>query len=1190
MSRSVDIPVSSKAFNSIRDMDLSVLESLSVTELRPFLPCLVRMALCQPLDSSEEWIERKKKILQKLSESEMVDSIVSLLSVDFHTLDQEVKKELMSRNKIAAPHESILLSSLTDGLALEFERSDGDVGKKFRLVLGELFSLQSVPRPGHPVGNLVQARHSDLFDNDVYLEEIADVLSIAAAELPSSLPVVELAEWLLNVKSGPFLICRLAANFSELFIEICSQLVMCGEKQDEESVAGKTRFQTLRALCRMNPEKALLVRSMAVNSSKMPSLTLFLSLDQLALKRITHQDIILFLNGILTGHDPSISLWFSQFVKNGQKKMDQLQITSLLDLRRYLVKRLEFQCRSVKEESRTESNVIESSSLLRLYSAFRSMATIKFTDEEHSLLLELITSYPPVTLAGIKLLSLSLCMLISCPSLISSSDSEKKTINWLRRIVHEEKYFGPECSVKSSFGEMLLLMAIHFHSGQVTPISDLISSAFGFKLQVRTTTLTKIKHMFTHDIFPEETVAAHSVKVPVTPFLSSNFTGFLPIHCIHQLLRSRTFSKHRVLIKDWIFQQICNSSAPLHSVVLSLIESFVSSIIVPSTKSGHSTPHISSPATNDPICETDLMSVFRHKLYAEEEEEEEEASEEMEVDGEEKPLMSCLLTTQLLLLYYVLLFNDVRLSHTRQSGSDRIKKYSPELMSKIPVFFLVQEARRDEAKYGSLLPHLLRLTSFHFPYLCLVQDWMKVQNSSNRHAMDTETLSASNRINIPTLKNQLRKSFQDWPVSVSMAGTVLDQLLQVPRKKLWNVEPTFISILPKLLISGTTKTILNKCKKIWWRLNCIFPDYLWVQTVNIFRPPSMFGLKSSNLTWDEIVMDPLHVIRCDERVFRCPEIMEITLHMLNAFLAASRTFLSHHLLEKPSRNETEDKERDELKVALIAAQESAAIQILLEACLETDSDHSVLSDMKEVQNMKEQNLKEVQNMKEQNLKEVQGLVCKHLHQVFILDPNLAKLVHFQTYPRELLSLTVSTIPSMHICLDFLPELLSQPDLKKQIFAIELCSHLSLHFRIAKCLSTAKLCFNVSSTLLSVLSGDKRSSFFIPIIPSLVRMCRPFPPLTDDAILLFQQLQQISVSKLAATSPKFISFTCLKRKYLSIKSRYKDSTHFNKFISCLPEDEALCLIILHSFDSLQSLPESSRNVSTPVTLGDEIVLK
>ena len=30
-----------------------------------------------------------------------------------------------------------------------------------------------------------------------------------------------------------------------------------------------------------------------------------------------------------------------------------------------------------------------------------------------------------------------------------------------------------------------------------------------------------------------------------------------------------------------------------------------------------------------------------------------------------------------------------------------------------------------------------------------------------------------------------------------------------------------------------------------------------------------------------------------------------------------------------------------------------------------------------------------------NLREVQCLVCSRLHQMFIADPNLAKLVHFQ---------------------------------------------------------------------------------------------------------------------------------------------------------------------------------------------------
>jgi len=38
----------------------------------------------------------------------------------------------------------------------------------------------------------------------------------------------------------------------------------------------------------------------------------------------------------------------------------------------------------------------------------------------------------------------------------------------------------------------------------------------------------------------------------------------------------------------------------------------------------------------------------------------------------------------------------------------------------------------------------------------------------------------------------------------------------------------------------------------------------------------------------------------------------------------------------------------------------------------------------------------------------------------------------QGYPCELLALTVAGIPSMHICLDFIPELIAQPELEKQV--------------------------------------------------------------------------------------------------------------------------------------------------------------
>jgi integrator complex subunit 2 len=73
---------------------------------------------------------------------------------------------------------------------------------------------------------------------------------------------------------------------------------------------------------------------------------------------------------------------------------------------------------------------------------------------------------------------------------------------------------------------------------------------------------------------------------------------------------------------------------------------------------------------------------------------------------------------------------------------------------------------------------------------------------------------------------------------------------------------------------------------------------------------------------------------------------------------------------------TSEVEREELKTALIAGQESAAVQILLEACLETEEDRTIAGQM-------------------WSLREIRSVVCSYLHQVFIADPSLAKLVHFQ---------------------------------------------------------------------------------------------------------------------------------------------------------------------------------------------------
>ena len=72
---------------------------------------------------------------------------------------------------------------------------------------------------------------------------------------------------------------------------------------------------------------------------------------------------------------------------------------------------------------------------------------------------------------------------------------------------------------------------------------------------------------------------------------------------------------------------------------------------------------------------------------------------------------------------------------------------------------------------------------------------------------------------------------------------------------------------------------------------------------------------------------------------RCPPFLEIILRILDAFLHASRTYLTNHIAANPTMDKsgqlTNVLEREELRNALVAAQESAVVQILLESCLTT---------------------------------------------------------------------------------------------------------------------------------------------------------------------------------------------------------------------------------------------------------------
>ncbi|KAL1266568.1 hypothetical protein QQF64_002243, partial [Cirrhinus molitorella] len=1130
--------VSPYAFEAMQKVDVARLAALSDPELRLLLPCLVRMALCAPADQSNAWAQDKKLILRLLSGVEAVNSIVALLSVDFHALEQDARKEQQLRHKAGGSNgESILVSQLQHGLTLEFEHSDPL--RRLRLALSELLAI--INKVADSNGEFF-LKSSELFESPVYLEEVADVLCILQAELPSLLPIIEVAEALLHVRNGEWFLCLLVANVPDSFSEVCRGLIKNGERQDEESVGGRRRTEALRQLCQMNPSQALNIRAMVVEECHLPGLGVALTLDykpDMADEAVS--PLVSYVSGLLLGTNGKVRTWFSMFIRNGQQRKRESS-SVLWQMRRQLLLELV----AILPRSRSthvpndsdmdtesssgysglrEEHVVKASALLRLYCALMGIAGLRPTDEEAEQLLQLMTSRPPATPAGVRFVSLSFCKLLAFPTLVSTPEQEQLMVMWLSWMIKEEEYFESAAGVSASFGEMLLLVAMYFHSNQLSAIIELVCSTLGMKIAIKPSSLSKMKTIFTQEIFTEQVVTAHAVRVAVTNNLSANITGFLPIHCIYQLLRSRAFTKHKVSIKDWIFRQLCETTTPLHTQLLPLIDVYINSILTPASKTN-------PEATNQPITEQEILNVFQGLAGG---------------DGG-KVRSQYTITTQLLILYYILSYEEALLANTKTLAlmQKKPKSYSPALMDQIPIKHLIRQAQGLQQELGGLHSALLRLLATNYPHLCMVEDWIGEEEVTGTLPLLRKMLLTSSSCKYS--QTQLREAFQNVLSVGPRLLRILEHLTLLSAGDLIPYAEALTASMGLLLEDGVSRRILQTVNKLWMVLNTVMPRKLWVMTVNALQP-SVKLLRQQRYTQNDLMVDPLIVLRCDSRVFRCPPLMDITLHMLNGYLLASKAYLNAHLKETAEferqaqtvsnlglggQPDTPEVTREELKNALLAAQDSAAVQILLEVCLPSPQEELQLgggggadSLLRSVQSapgipMRKQvgdagtgrgaqGEREAEGGLLSDLREVQCLICCMLHQMFIADPNIAKLVHFQGYPQALLPLTVAGIPSMHICLDFIPELLAQPQLEKQIFAIQLLSHLCTQYALPKSLSVARLAISVMGTLLTVLTRTKRFAFFMPTLPCLVSFCKAFPPLFDDVMSLLVQVGQVSAA-------------------------------------------------------------------------------
>ncbi|KAI7862993.1 integrator complex subunit 2-domain-containing protein, partial [Spinellus fusiger] len=222
-------------------------------------------------------------------------------------------------------------------------------------------------------------------------------------------------------------------------------------------------------------------------------------------------------------------------------------------------------------------------------------------------------------------------------------------------------------------------------------------------------------------------------------------------------------------------------------------------------------------------------------------------------------------------------------------------------------------------------------------------------------------------------------------------------------------------------------------------------------------------------SFNRIIPHELWVLTCDARVFRSEKILPIFLH----------TVLN-------SRN----------IMALINAQETMMLQLLLELC------------------RAQPNEKE----RPDTLTATRRSICHFIHSIFIdgdRDMLLAKILHFQTYAIDLIPMVVAMIPSIYIVLSFVPELVRQPQVHKQVFGILMACHLCEKYPLENYLEMAE--HHVLPRLLRVAFPPSRdgkqaaacvpSEPLLQAIPGFVHLAKAFPHFSPHIMDAFIEISR-----------------------------------------------------------------------------------
>lgn len=574
---------------------------------------------------------------------------------------------------------------------------------------------------------------------------------------------------------------------------------------------------------------------------------------------------------------------------------------------------------------------------------------------------------------------------------------------------------------------MTLMLSVYLHTNQVFEIEKLVRQSLSLSgstlLSVAKENVFTMRNLFLkHDLMDVKRLAKRALDLSASKFRS------VSLSVVHALLAGGIIQANGFDISNWVYQQLLNVELPLHPLLPGIIRYYVESIFDDKNRIVR-------------IEDRQLDFVFTRPNAA--------------LQNQNPPTIT---PAKVMFAYYTLLYNDIVFTK-KFTGKD----YKTDNLPLKQILHVTGVTESE--KYKSIYPDLVALAVSQFPELF---DVMSVRWEEDKVV----------RVNPNAQKEWKEAKKFDSSLKPEEWVNVLEHYLSLPPAACISVAPdlikSFVSrlfLMPRDASSSDSlmeSRLASMFLELWNDLNAMVPGELWIMTVNAmmaFPSPSSPGYSQI-----DIVMDPLLLFRVNRAVFRTPVLFEMFLQMLGGYWIASRYFYLHNYemriapaaaaaaasiaaatnpaLGQPQTPTNIPVVKREHIETMLTTQEVSILQLLLEVCLsekpstnETDTITTTTAAAKPGISSTESN--------------IHSLVGFFVHKIFVDYPGYIKVVHLQGYPRELIPIAIDKIPSMHVCFDYIPEILalgvSTQNTELQVFGIDLACQLCKKYPIQKSL-------------------------------------------------------------------------------------------------------------------------------------------